>query len=410
MKYFILVADGCGDWPIPALDGKTPLETAEIKNINELAKISEVGLVRAIPKGAVPGSDTAILSLLGFDPGVYLTGRAPLEAAAMGIKMSEADAAFRVSLITLEGAGEYADLMIKDHSAGDISSDEAKVLIECLGKELGGNGIWFYPGVGYRNVLISDKLDINCTLTPPHDVLNQKAGKHLPRGAGAEELRRLMYRSYEILKNHPVNKERISNGLAPANSVWLWGQGRKPGLDSFEKKYGIKSSVITAVNLIKGIGVCAGLDCVYIPGANGTLHTNYEGKAQGAINEFKKGKDFVFIHVEAPDECSHSNDLNGKLEALAFIDDKVFKPVNEYLKSTGEQYRILVVTDHKTPLEVRTHTDEPTPYVLFDSEKVMPVENWKAFSEASGERGNYFDNGCDLADYFFTKRESEERI
>jgi 2,3-bisphosphoglycerate-independent phosphoglycerate mutase len=401
MKYLVIVPDGCSDWPIPSLEGKTPLEAADIRYMNELAKTSEVGMVRTIPEGIEPGSDAANLSLMGFDPDVYLTGRASLEAAGMGMELSPGDVAFRVNLITLEGNGQYEDLLIKDHSAGDISSEEAAILINYIDKELGDTNLRFYPGISYRNLLVTDKLPAQCELTPPHDALNQLVGRNMPKGEGAEQIGQLMRRSYELLKDHPLNNDRAKKGLNTANSIWFWGQGTKPNLPLFGDKYGISGSVITAVSLIKGIGFCAGLSFVDVPGATGTLNTNYDGKALGAIGEFEQGKDFVYLHVEAPDECSHNGDLPGKIKALELIDEKIVKPLADYLESTGDPYRILIISDHRTPLATRTHSSEPVPFILFDSEKKLPSESWKTFSETSGEQGLFFARGCDLADYYF---------
>ncbi|MDR2296121.1 MAG: cofactor-independent phosphoglycerate mutase [Clostridiales Family XIII bacterium] len=401
MKYLILVPDGCADWPVRELDGKTPLEVADMKHINALARISELGAVKTIPDGMTPGSDAANLSVMGFDPSVWLTGRSPLEAVSMGIDMSDTDVAFRTNLVTLEGEGDYADLIIKDHSAGDISSEEGRVLIELVEARLGGDGIHFHPGVSYRHAMIADHGKTHYTLTPPHDVLTRRVGDHLPRGEGAEALTRLMRESHAFLKDHPVNVARARAGRNPANSIWIWGQGKKPMLPSFHEKYGIRGAVVAAVDLIKGIGLCAGLDARDIPGATGTLLTNFDGKAACAIEEFRSGKDFVYIHVEAPDECGHQGDLAGKIEAMRLTDEKIFAPVLAYLQGCGEPYRVLVVPDHRTPIAIRTHSSEPVPYVFFDSEKPLPPDEGKVFSEAAGEAGPYFDSGPALADHFF---------
>ena len=389
MKYLMLVPDGCGDWPIPALGGKTPLEAADIACINQLAKAGEVGLVKTIPDGVEPGSDAANLSILGYDPAVYLTGRAPLEAAAMGLPMAETDTAFRASLVTLEGGGPYEERTMRDHSAGEISDREAEELIGVIDRELGGAGLRFYPGVSYRCLLVTDCLAVDCKVTPPHDILGKRVGGYLP---GDDELCRLMRQSAEILKGRR------------ANSIWLWGQGKKLTLPSLLDKYGVTGSMVAAVNLLKGIGRCAGLSCPKIPGATGTLDTNYEGKAAGAIEQFKSGKEFVFVHVEAPDECSHTGDRAGKLKSLEWIDKRICKPIADYLQSTDEPYRILVLPDHKTPLEIRTHSAEPVPFMLFDSERKPPADDTKVFSEACGAKGRLFGSGGDLADYFFRGR------
>jgi 2,3-bisphosphoglycerate-independent phosphoglycerate mutase len=401
MKYLILVPDGCADRPVRALGGKTPLEVADMKNINALARISEVGAVQTIPDGMTPGSDAANLAVMGFDPARYLTGRSPLEAVSMGIDMSDTDVAFRTNLVTLEGEGAYEDLIIKDHSAGDISNEEGRALIGVVDAELGGGGIRFCPGVSYRHAMIADHGKTHYILTPPHDILTRRVGDYLPQGEGAEEIERLMRASYALLKDHPVNRRRAEEGLNPANSVWIWGQGKKPMLPSFYEKYGIRGAIVAAVDLIKGIGLCAGLDARRIEGATGTLLTNYEGKAAGAIEEFRSGKDFVYIHVEAPDECGHQGDLAGKIESLSLIDEKIFGPVSEYLKTCGEAYRILTVPDHRTPIELRTHSSEPVPYVLFDSEHPLPPSADKAFTEAAGALGPRFESGVALANRFF---------
>jgi 2,3-bisphosphoglycerate-independent phosphoglycerate mutase len=403
MKWFILVPDGCGDWPITELGGKTPMEAAEMPFINALAKESEVGTVKTIPDGMEPGSEVANLSILGFDPAVYLKGRASLEAVGVGIDMSEEETAFRVNLITLDGTGPYNGLTIKDHGAGDISDGEAKTLIDFIDREMGNETFRFYPGVSYRNLLITSAWTGNYILTPPHNVLGQPVSAHLPKGETSGIIENTMRRSYDLLKNHPVNKKRMEKGLHPANSLWFWGAGKKPALPSFEIKYGVKGSVISAVSLVKGIGLCAGLTVVNVPGATGTLHTNYKGKAEYGINEFEKGKDFVFIHVEAPDECSHTGDLAGKVESLRRIDAMIFEPVVSYLKKRGEPFRVLVLPDHMTPITIRTHSTEPVPFILYDSEIKRESQNDKAFSEASGKMGVYFKNGYDLTDYFFSR-------
>jgi 2,3-bisphosphoglycerate-independent phosphoglycerate mutase len=404
LKYLIVVPDGCADRPIPSLGGKTPLEAAGIRYINRIAEVSEVGMVKTIPDGIAPGSDAANLSVMGFDPRKYLTGRSPLEAVSMGIEMSDTDVAFRTNLVTLAGDGAYEDLTIVDHSSGDISSEEAGVLVELVEKELGGGDIHFYQGVSYRHAMIVADGRIDYDTTPPHDVLTQKVGANLPKGADAERISALMRRSYSLLKDHPVNLARIERGQNPANSIWIWGQGRKPRLPSFYDNYGISGAVISAVDLIKGIGICAGLSARAIPGATGTLLTNFAGKAEGAIAEFESGKDFVYIHVEAPDECSHQGDMEGKIESLRKTDELVFKPVFEYLEGTGEPFRTLVVPDHRTPLEIRTHSSEPVPFVLYESAKPLPQDAGKAFSETAGSKGSYYESGCALADRFFKGR------
>ena len=349
MKYLILVPDGAGDEKIDALGGKTPLEAADMPFINSLAAKGEVGMVRTIPPGVAPGSDAANLSVMGYDPAVYLTGRSPLEAASIGIEMSDTDVAFRTNIIT------------------------------CM---IVHNG-----GTDYE-------------LTPPHDVLEQRVGDHLPKGQGCEFITAMMKKSYDILKDHPVNKARIERGLNPANSLWIWGQGKKPQLSSFYDRYQLTGTAISAVDLIKGIAICAGLSSVDVEGATGTLHTNFKGKADAAIREFRDGKDFVYVHLEGPDECSHKGDMEGKLKCLHDIDQKVLAPIVEALRADGEDFKILEVPDHRTPLAIRTHSSTPVPFVVYDSTAEKPADESRQFNEKSGEIGSYYDSGFALADHF----------
>lgn len=403
MKYLILVPDGAGDEQIEKLGGKTPLEAADLQMINELASKGKVGTVKTIPPGVAPGSDAANLSVMGYDPSVYLTGRSPLEAASIGIDMSDTDVAFRTNIITLTGEGDYEDLIITDHSSGDITTEEADQLIQAVNEKFADDTIRFYTGVSYRHCMIVHNGSTEYELTPPHDVLTQRVGDHLPKGEGAEFITKLMKESYEILKDHPVNKDRIARGLNPANTLWIWGQGRKPSLSSFYDKYGIRGTAISAVDLIKGIAICAGLNSVDVEGATGTLHTNFDGKAQAAIHEFKDGKDFVYMHLEGPDECSHQGDMEGKIQCMESIDQKVLTPIVEYLREAGEDFRVLVVPDHRTPLAIRTHSADPVPYVIYDSRKEEPEDKTRQFNEKSGAKGQYFDSGYELADFFFEK-------
>lgn len=403
MKYLILVPDGAGDEPLEQLGGKTPLQAAHMPVVNKLAARGIVGMVKTIPDGVAPGSDAANLSVMGYDPAVYLTGRSPLEAASIGIDMSDTDVAFRANIITLEGDGAYEDLTILDHSSGDITTEEADQLIQAVEKALGTELIHFYTGVSYRHCMIVNNGSTDYQLTPPHDVLTQKTGAHLPKGDGAEFITELMKKSYEILKDHPVNQARMEKGLRPANSLWIWGQGKKPSLSSFNEKYRIRGTAISAVDLIKGIALCAGLDSVDVEGATGTLHTNFEGKARAAIAEYEKGKDFIYMHLEAPDECSHQGDLEGKMKSLELIDEKVLAPIAEYLMANGEDFRILVVPDHRTPVRIRTHSSDPVPFVIFSSKNQGYVNESNRFDEVSGGGGMYFDSGFALADYFFAR-------
>ena len=313
MKYLVVLTNGAGDYPIEELGNKTPIEAADIENINELASKGEIGMVQTIPDGIAPGSDAANLSVMGYDPSIYLTGRSPLEAASIGIEMSDTDVSFRANLVTLTGDGEYSDLVVSDHSSGDISTAEADEIIKAINKEFQTDEIKFYTGTSYRHCLIVKNGTAKQKLVPPHDILEKKAGDYLPSGENSEFLKDMMIRSYDILKEHPVNKKRAIEGKNQANSLWIWGEGTKPKLKKFSERYGITGTAISAVDLIKGIAIFAGLDSVDVEGATGTVDTNYEGKAAAAIDEFSKGKDFVYIHLEGPDECSHQGDLEGKL-------------------------------------------------------------------------------------------------
>jgi 2,3-bisphosphoglycerate-independent phosphoglycerate mutase len=427
MKYLIVVPDGSADRPDKE-SGKTPLDEAHMPCFNGLAAHGQVGLVKNIPDGIPPASDAANLAVMGYDPCADLTGRSPLEAGSMGIDMADTDVSFRTNLVTLsaegatagaDGAVKYEDLTIIDHSSGDITSEEAAEIIrtidEKLGSGLAGNSgrARFYPGVSYRHVLIvkdgaptpsgignvfSEYADY--TLTPPHDILGQRIGGYLPQGAGSAFILDFMKESYGILKDHPVNASRRARGLNTADSIWIWGEGRRPRLASFASKFGIKGSVVSAVDLIKGIGVFAGLTPVTVAGATGTLDTNFSGKAAAAIEEFKRGQDFVYVHVECPDECSHQGQRAEKIRAIETIDSQVAAPIVEYLAQSGEPYRVLIVPDHRTPLEIRTHSDEAVPFVLYDSREPKDAPG-QTFSEKSGAQGLYFDAGTRLAEYFF---------
>lgn len=403
MKYLILVPDGAGDEPIAKLGGKTPLQTARMPFVNGLAKLGLVGLVKTIPDGIAPGSDAANLSVMGYDPAKFLTGRSPLEAASIGIEMSDTDVAFRTNLITLTGEGDYEDMIITDHSSGDISTEEADQLIKAVQDKFGDENISFYTGVSYRHCMIVKNGETAYELTPPHDVLSKRAGDYLPKGDGSEFITTMMKESYALLKNHPVNLARVEKGLNPANTIWIWGQGKKPALSSFYEKYKIRGTAVSAVDLIKGIAICAGLDSVDVQGATGTLHSNFEGKANAAIKEYESGKDFVYMHLEAPDECSHQGDLEGKIKSLEIIDEKVLKPIVEYFRSMDEDFRVLVVPDHRTPIKLRTHTSDPVPFVLYNSKSQELVNEGNSFDEVSGAKGMYFDSGFSLADYFFAR-------
>lgn len=404
MKYIVLLADGMADYPIASLGGKTPLEVLDLPNINGMASRGEVGMVQTIPAGMSPGSDTANLSVMGYAPEIYHTGRSPLEAASMGVEMKDTDITFRCNLVTVTEEPAYQDKTMIDHSSGEITTEEARQLIAFLRPHVENSFLKLYPGVSYRHLLVWDQGPKDFDLTPPHDILEQPVAAYLPKGSGGAVIMDLMVRSHDLLKQHPINLDRMARGLRPANSAWIWGEGKKPRLDSFKAKYGLEGAVISAVDLINGIGVCAGLEPVVVEGATGTIHTNFAGKAQGAIDALKAGKEFVYIHLEAPDECGHQGDLDGKMRSMELIDEKVVGPVLKALNSMGEPYRFLVLPDHRTPIVRRTHTSEPVPYVLFDSSDCKAGAGQR-FSESSGEAsGIHFDSGHALMDRFIRGR------
>ena len=410
MKYLIVVPDGSADNPIDSLGGKTPLEAAELPCMDSLASRGEIGSARTVPEGISPGSDSANLSVMGYDPRRYLTGRSPLEAASIGLEMTDSDISFRANLITIdpEGAEEYEYFIVRDHAAGDITTEEAAELVEALNDKLAEDGLYIHLGTGYRQCMIVDRSHPNghteYKCVPPHDILDKRAGEYLPKGKGADHLISMMKESYEILKDHPVNKARIARGLNPANSLWIWGQGTRPQLPDFNEKYGVDGAVISAVDLIKGIALFAGLEVLKVDGIDGTKHTNFSGKADAAIEAYKNGKNFIYMHIEGTDECSHQGDLAGKIKCAEDIDSKVVKPIYEYLRESGDDFKILVIPDHRTPLAIRTHSSDPVPFLIYDSRKETSPDRRKQFNErAAMESDNYYEDGFTLADYFFEK-------
>lgn len=406
MKYLIVVPDGAADDPIPSLGNKTPLEVADLPTFDELASKGEVGTCRTVPEGISPGSDSANLSVMGYDPRVYLTGRSPLEAGALGIDMKDVDESFRVNFITVEPveSGRYEDFIIKDHAAGDITTEEAAVLLEDIKKEFSKDNIRFYLGTQYRHCMIISNQKTQCQFVPPHDVLERTTGEYLPKGRDEALFIEMTKRSYEILSKHPINQDRIARGLNPANSIWIWGQGTRPNLPNLNEKYGVNACVISAVDLIKGIGHFAGIEKVEVEGATGNIHTNFEGKAQAAIQAYKDGKDFVYLHLEGTDECSHQGSLENKIKCAEYIDKRCVKAVIEYLRESGERFKVLVVPDHRTPLSIRTHSSDPVPYVIYDSGAEKPTDESRQFNEKSAyASGNHFEDGYKLTDYFLNK-------
>lgn len=369
MKYIIVLSDGMAGRPLEELGGKTTLEAADTPNFDRLAEKAEIGLASMVPEGMAPGSDTANLSVMGYDPKIYYTGRSPLEALSIGVDMAADDVSFRCNLVTLtEDGGAYEDQKIIDHSSSEISTEDSTVLLEALKEGLKREGYEFYAGTSYRHLLIWKHGKV-LELTAPHDILTKTVGEYLPKNL---VLLDMMKKSYEILKDHPINVERKKQGLNPANSAWFWGAGTRPALASFEEKTGRKGVMISAVDLLKGIAVGADMDRIIVEGANGGLYTNYEGKADAAIHALlEDGYDFAYVHVEAPDEMGHMGSMTDKITAIENVDGRVVARITEAMDRSGEDYRLMILPDHPTPICVRTHTSEPVPYMIYDSRKAI---------------------------------------
>ena len=403
MKYVVVLYDGMADYPVPALGGKTPMMCAKKPNMDYLAKRAEVGLIRTVAQGLKPGSDVANMSVLGFDPMKYYTGRSPLEAASIGIDMKPTDVSFRTNLVTLSDEPVYEDKTILDYCADDISTEEAAELIKFIDEKLGTDEFRFYSGVSYRHCLIWDHgtTDIG-TLTPPHDITGKPIKTHLGVNENGKVLIEMMKKSYDLLKDHPVNLKRIERGLRPANSIWFWGEGVRKELTPFAEKYGKSAAMISAVDLLRGIGKFTGMDVIKVDGATGYIDTNFDGKAQAAVDALKSGKDFVYIHVEAPDECGHRGEIENKVKAIELIDEHILKPVTDFLR-TFDDFAVLVCPDHPTPLSIRTHTSNPVPYLIYDSKNEVDSGVSKFCEEEAKKTGNYIEKGFTMMDYFLSK-------
>ncbi|MDR1754333.1 MAG: cofactor-independent phosphoglycerate mutase [Eubacterium sp.] len=398
MKYIVLLCDGMADHSVKELNGKTPMEAAEKPNMDKLAGKSVQGLCKTVADDLKPGSDVANLSVLGYDPKKYYSGRSPLEAGSIGIDMKPTDVSFRCNLVTLSDETEYSDKTMVDYCAGDISSAEAHVLIKHVNEHLGIRPFSFYGGVSYRHCLIWDNGTIDVgELTPPHDITGEKISGHLNVNQNGKKLLEMMEKSYDLLKNHPINYERIKNGRRPANSIWLWGEGTKKILPSFKEKYGLLASMISAVDLLKGIGKFTGMNVIDVPGATGYLDTDFSGKANAAVKALKSGSDFVYIHIEAPDECGHRGEVQNKIKSLEYIDKLVLAPI---LKAFSKvDFKILICPDHPTPLDIRTHTNEPVPFLIYDSRAC--VNGFSEFSEKTAKSsGVFYSSGESLMEYF----------
>lgn len=397
MKYVVMLGDGMADEPVDELEGKTPLAAAKTSHMDTLARVSEIGMVHTIPKGMKPGSDTANLSVLGYDPKKYYSGRSPLEALSIGVKMEDTDVALRCNVVTItEEDVPFEKQRIIDHSSGEISTEDAAVLIEAVKAELQDEIFNFYVGTSYRHCLIWKNGKV-VELTPPHDVLERVIGEFLPENL---VLRHMMEVSYRILKNHPINIARKAAGLNPANCCWFWGAGTKPMLDDFYTKTGKKGAMISAVDLLKGIAIGAGMDVIEVEGANGGLNTNYTGKKDAAVKALlEDDNDFVYIHVEAPDEMGHQGSYEKKIKSIENIDAYIVGPLVEELQGRDVDFRLLVLPDHPTPVRIRTHTADAVPYMLYDS--TMEVDGLQSYSEKTAkETDNYFDEGFMLMNHF----------
>ena len=399
MKYVVVLCDGMADYPVPALGGKTPMMVAKKPHIDALAAKAEVGLVRTVAPGLKPGSDVANMSVLGFDPHRFYTGRSPLEAASIGIDMKDSDVSLRTNLVTLSDKGEpFADKVIEDYCADDISTGEAHQLIEAVQAAFGGGEYDFYTGVSYRHCLIwhGGTTELG-NMTPPHDITGKVIGPHLSTAETARPLLEMMEKSFDLLKDHPVNKARVAAGRRPANCIWLWGEGKRPALRPFEALYGIKGGMVSAVDLLKGIANCAGMEVAEVPGATGYIDTDFEGKAKAALDLLMRN-DLVYVHFEAPDECGHRNEPENKVKAIEMIDSRVLPILEEGLEQY-EDYKILLLPDHPTPIVTRTHASDPVPYLLY--QKSAPKTGVDTINEETAKAtGIYMENGPAMMPHF----------
>ncbi len=399
MKYIIILGDGMADYPIPQLGNKTPLQAAYKPNIDYFAKYGEVGLVSTIPPTLSPGSDVANLSVLGYDPVKYYTGRSPLEAISMEVPMAADDVTFRTNLVTLSDVENYEDRIMLDHSCDEITTEESVPLIEEVNRNFKNDFLRFYKGVSYRHCLLWKNGSLDFDLTPPHDIRDQKITPFLPKGKNAGIILEMMKESTHFLSNHPINRERVRRGLNPANSIWVWGQGKKPLLPSFFDLHGLKGAVISAVDLIKGLGLSAGMESIDVEGATGTLDTNYGGKVEATLKALKDGTDFVYLHIEAPDECGHRGEVDNKVRAIELVDEKVISPLLKGLEYYDD-YKLMVLPDHATPLSTKTHSSDPVPYVIIQKSEQKLSAN-TGYDEVSAKHsGIHQDSGPDLLTRF----------
>ena len=394
MKYVVILGDGMADTPSEKLGRKTPLDVAKKPNIDKICKMGEIGMVKTVPDGFSPGSDVANLSVMGYNPDEFYTGRSPLEAVSMGIDVLPTDTTFRTNLVTVSDEENYENKTMIDYSSDEITTEESRHLMKAVDEALGNDEYNFFGGISYRHLLLWHSEIEEIKLTPPHDITGKKVKEYLPSNPIMLEL---MKKSYDILKDHPVNKSRIQRGLKPANSIWMWGQGKKAALMPFEEKYGVKGAVISAVDLVKGIGICADMENIDVEGATGNVDSNFDGKAKSAIEALKKN-DFVYIHMEAPDESGHHFDKDAKVLSIELIDEKVVGPVYDALVESGEDFAFLIMPDHPTPSDIGTHTSEPVPYAIYRSN--APKNCGLAYTEENGKKGIFVQAGHTLMDKF----------
>ncbi|MBQ8301271.1 MAG: cofactor-independent phosphoglycerate mutase [Clostridia bacterium] len=404
MKYIVILGDGMADYGVDVFDGKTILLVANKPTIDYMAQHGEMGMVKTVQDGMKPGSDVANLSVMGYDTKKCYSGRSPLEAASIGIDMKDDDVTFRTNLVTLSDEENYEDKTMLDYSSGEISTEEAAELINAVAKELNTDEIKFYPGISYRHICVWNGGSMNIDLTPAHDISDKKITDYLPKGDGSEKFIEMMKKSEKILREHPVNKKRVAEGKNPATSIWPWGEGTKPQLDNFEEKFGMKGSMISAVDLLKGIAICAGMNSIDVEGATGNCETNWDGKAQAALDAITGDSDFVYVHMEAPDEMGHQGEPQKKKFAVETIDEKVVKFLKDELEKRGIDYRMMILPDHPTPISLKTHVSDPVPYIIYDSTAETDTNAGLTYTEKNAQStGVYVEMGYTLMNKFLQK-------
>lgn len=403
MKYIVILGDGMADYPVDYFDGKTILEVADKPTIDYMCAHGELGMCKTVQDGMKPGSDVANLSVMGYDTKKCYSGRSPLEAASIGVEMLDDDVTFRTNLVTLSDEENYADKTMVDYSSGEITTEEAAELVNAVAEKLNTDKIKFYPGISYRHLCVWNGGSTNVELTPPHDISDRVIGDYLPKGDNADKLLEMMIESEKILKDHPINKKRVEKGLNPATSFWVWGEGTKPHVDNFKEKYGLDGAVISAVDLIKGIAKCAGMRSIDVPGATGNCETNWDGKAQAALDALLDGNDFVYVHMEAPDEMGHQGKPDKKKFAVETIDSKVVKFLKDELEKRNIDYKMLIMPDHPTPISLKTHVSDPVPYIIYDSTNTDNGSGLTYTEENGKSTGVYIEKGYTLMDKFLGK-------